>query len=84
MVRAQGAGAVMVCGVQPDEQLIVRLAEGIVRHQPRRAGNCGGDFAVLFEKRCEAMKNNAKVVSEMLAERRKPLIVHGRQQVVCV
>ncbi len=82
VIGAERARAVAVGRVQADQDLVVRLAQRILRHQPLGVPDCRGIIAALIEERCQSAENLGRSTAVVLALLAQPIVVQPRQQVV--
>src|SRR4051794_3355266 len=74
----------MVCSVQPDQQLVVRLGKRVQRHKTVCARKGSRVVLLLFEQSDKTVQYTPEPVPVLFAHRNEPLIIQGREEVVLI
>ena len=84
VIGAQRTRPVVIGRMQPDQQLMVRLAQRIQRDQALSPRDCRCVILLFFEERGETMQHLGDPPPVIFAQRGKPVIVESRQKVVFI
>ncbi len=84
VVGAQRARAVMIGRMQPDQQLMVRLAQRIECDQAFGEWERRREFFLLFKEGGESLQHLGNALPVLFAKWHEPVVVESRQEVILI